>query len=430
MLKTIFIGGITRSGGSLLARLFDGHPNVLSYPVEVPFPHNKSFYPIFESYAGIPMTVPAYNGSPETDVFTLLDIPKRRPGVILEYGKEQADPVGVRKNYLEKMYYGSMKTDFNYDIFIKKFDEYRKGATTVAGLYDARHRAYFEAWDGGRYIKEPEFVVIHESGGLYLTNVDTFFKEFSGSVYIHPVRDIMGYIASEKTRLARRYYGSRRFSYPPFPNILVKTFRKYDLSAQIRSWIVAITRAVLLQEKFGVKGRFVVYTYEDLVRDTESTMRGLCGKIGLRYDEILLQPTIAGKMWTGNSHQGRQKGVNRNLADYYPKVLRKDEIDFIEKKTRIVREYIREQSAVPFDLTGLPKNVLPDYGYQKKYFEDEEKSSLYYALLNTGKRRTMIKTPDITAIPAFFYSKIVKLLHVPRMLKLKYAPGLGKQNYT
>ena len=64
MYKLIFIGGINRSGGSLLARLFDGHKNFASYPLELPFPHDNSFYNIFENYCGIPMTVPdSYNGS-------------------------------------------------------------------------------------------------------------------------------------------------------------------------------------------------------------------------------------------------------------------------------------------------------------------------------------------------------------------------------
>ena len=64
MLKLIFIGSTTRSGGSLLARLFDGHKNIASYPSELPFPHDNYFYEIFENYSGIPMSVPVYeNGN-------------------------------------------------------------------------------------------------------------------------------------------------------------------------------------------------------------------------------------------------------------------------------------------------------------------------------------------------------------------------------
>ena len=60
MLKLIFIGSINRSGGSLLARLFDGHSNIVSYPLEVSFPHDNHFYKITDNFAGIPMTVPVF----------------------------------------------------------------------------------------------------------------------------------------------------------------------------------------------------------------------------------------------------------------------------------------------------------------------------------------------------------------------------------
>jgi hypothetical protein len=60
MFKQIFIGSINRSGGSLLARLLDGHKKIVSYPLELPFPHNNAFYQISDNFAGIPMSVPIY----------------------------------------------------------------------------------------------------------------------------------------------------------------------------------------------------------------------------------------------------------------------------------------------------------------------------------------------------------------------------------
>ena len=55
--KTIYIAGINRSGGSLLSRLFDGHPDILSYPTELGFPTDNNFYEITDSYSGIPQTI-------------------------------------------------------------------------------------------------------------------------------------------------------------------------------------------------------------------------------------------------------------------------------------------------------------------------------------------------------------------------------------
>ena len=59
--KTIFIAGINRSGGSLLARLLDNHTNILSYPVELGFPEINNFYNITDNYTGIPQTISEFD---------------------------------------------------------------------------------------------------------------------------------------------------------------------------------------------------------------------------------------------------------------------------------------------------------------------------------------------------------------------------------
>ena len=297
MYKLVFIGGINRSGGSLLARLFDGHNDFASYPLELPFPHDNSFYNIFENYSGIPMTVPSnYDGninsinrnlyggnesrSPlpdlkiqnnqiEKNILNLLDITETRPKVPLKWGTEKSDPVGVRKNYLEKAFYDNIKTDFDFDKFLRLFHSFEKTATTCAEIYDARHKAYFSAWDNCQNAKKATHVVMHDSGGLYMTNIDSFFKTFPDSLFICPVRDVMGYIASEKTRLARRYFGTRRFTKPKIPNYFVKKFKYYDIDSKIRSWMASVTRCYLLQEKFGMTNKFIVYSNECLLNNPE-----------------------------------------------------------------------------------------------------------------------------------------------------------------
>lgn len=429
-MKTIFIGTINRSGGSLLARLFDGHPDVASYPVEFNFPINNSLHPIFESYTGVPMTMPMPNITEDIDVYKLLDLPFEKPEAVLKWGKETGDPLGVRKNYLEKVFYGSVKTDFNFDKFLAEFEKERKGVTTFERLMAARHKAYFNAWDGGKHAGNMKFVIWHASSGIYLTNIGEYLKSFEGSSFINVTRDVLGHIASEKTRLTRRYYGSRRFPKIKMPNYFVKTFGHYDLEAHIRSWMVALTRIVLLQERIGADGRFVVCRYENLVSDTEKVMKVISDKTGLEYNPILLDPTIGGQPWTGNSHQGKQSGINRELSNYYSEVLSPKEISIIEKATGPVREYLDQFKETPADLTKIPKKHLLDYDYQRSYFDDGEKISLYYAFVNSGRRKMMVKTPDISAMIAYLYAKIIHFIHIPRMLKLKLFPGLGRQNYT
>ena len=138
---------------------------------------------------------------------------------------------------------------------------------------------------------------MHNSTGIFLDNFEDFFKNFQYSKVLVPVRNPIDYIASEKTRIARIFYGSRRFYKPVPPNYLVKIFDNYDLKALIRSWKVSVTRYRLLQESY--KDNFLFYRYEDLVNRTKETMNSLANFLDIEFNNILLKPTLAGKDWGG-----------------------------------------------------------------------------------------------------------------------------------
>jgi|SaaInlStandDraft_5_1057022.scaffolds.fasta_scaffold27928_2 hypothetical protein len=429
-MKQIYIGGINRSGGSLLARLFDGHPDVASYPLETSFPINKIFYPFVEALSGSTAFIPSYKKELNENIFDILNIKQTKEETRHVWGEEKGDSAGVRKNYLEKEFYGSVKTDFDYKKYVSEIEKKSINADNLNDLYNIKHKAYFDAWDEGKHSGNLEYVITHDSNGLFISNTDKFFKEFPESFFIHPIRNVTGYVASEKTRITRRYYGSRRFPKIKMPNIFVKRFRSYDIEALIRCWLVSLTRAVLLQEEYGVHGRFLVYRYENLVNDTDKSMKSISSSIGLNFNDSLLEPTIMGNPWGGNSHQGKQSGVNKELKNYYSEVLTKDELELISERCGAILEYLDNTVSTPCDLTKIPKKMLYDYEFQKKYFNDEEKIALYTALAFSGMRKAMVSTPNFSAVVAYFYSKIVRIAHIPRLIKLNLFPGLGKQNYT
>ena len=89
-----------------------------------------------------------------------------------------------------------------------------------------------------------------------------------------------------------------------------------------------------------------------------------------------------------------------------------------------------DTSKTPVDLTNIPTKFLYDYDRQKNYFSDINKLSLYYALSNATKRRYHITQAPYYSFYAIIYSLLVRLIHIPRMLKLKFTKGKGKQNYT
>lgn len=426
----IYLGTINRSGGSLLARLFDGHEDVASYPVEVSFPNNNQIAPDLESVTGIPRHIPNYNTSDVYDYYQLANISPSRIHPVHKWGKESGDHIGVRKNYLEKEFYGKVKTDFNYEKFISLFDDYCKEVVTYKDIINAKHKAYFTAWDNNSYAGKMKFVVWHDSAGFYISNHSKYFDEFDDSFWIYPVRSVYGYIGSEKTRLARRYFGSRRFPKIKFPNTFVKRFNNYDIDAHINSWLAAYTRVVLFQEKYKINERFLVYSYENLVNNTEDVMKAICKKINLNYAETLLEPTLARNPWGGSSHQGKQFGVNSLLADYYKEVLTEEEIMQINKTCLPLVKLLNENTSPLLDLTKTSKEYLYDYDYQKKYFNDEEKTAMYSFIMNCNRRRDKIKPPNKISIIAYIFSKIIPIIHIPRLIKLRFLPGLGNQNYT
>ena len=262
---------------------------------------------------------------------------------------------------------------------------------------------------------------------VYLTNIDYYFDSFKDSTLIYPLRDIYGYIAAEKTRFARRYFGSRRFAWPQCPNLFVKKFTSYEIGAQIKCWLI-FTRVRLLQEKYDSNARFIVYRHDQLTKNPSYVMKNIINRIGLEFEDTLLNPTIAGQNWLGNSHYGPLKGISNDISKNYKKVLRQDEFNEIDKHTSKISNILEKET--PLNLLSIPEKLFYEYKNQKKYFNDKEKITLYYALSNSMKRRQIISQPKYYALIAIIFRNIVRFLHIPRILKLKYFKGKGKQNYT
>ena len=103
-----------------------------------------------------------------------------------------------------------------------------------------------------------------------------------------------------------------------------------------------------------------------------------------------------------------------------------NEIKIIEDSVGKLREKIILSKEPFLDLTQFEENLFEDFNYQKKFFNDKEKITLYYSLVNTGGRRTLVTKPTYLTIIAYLFSIFVRIYHIPRMLKLKFFPGLGQ----
>ena len=137
-------------------------------------------------------------------------------------------------------------------------------------------------------------------------------------------------------------------------------------------------------------------------------MKNICLKLDLKFDKILLNPTIAKQPWLGNSHEGAKKGIN--FSDYYENVLTNDEINFIDKETSKLMYEINKFDKTPFLINEINKKYLFDYNLQKKYSQNEETWALYSALAFRGFRSSRIKKNNIFKCCSLFIFQIYLLM--------------------
>ena len=329
---------------------------------------------------------------------------KKKPNTSIKWGHEKADLIGVRKGYLEKSYFENVTTDFDYNKFLKNFKNLSHLKKNWFQIYNARHLAFFKSWDNGKYLSNnTRYVAMHDSGGLYLTNLEYFLKKNFGSKFIIPIRDVLGYVASEKIRMARIFFGSRRFNKPHVPLYFVKKFKEYDLNAQILNWSTAVTRSRLLQEKYGFNKNILVYSHENLIKNTDIAMKAFANKLGIKFNKILCEPTIGYRPWKGNSHYGRVSGVNSFSNENYKKVLTSNEIAQILKKVGKLRNIILKKKDTFLNLTNIDPKYFQNYYYQKKYFNDKTKISLYYSLVSSNGRKITLRKPNLLSLLSIFF---------------------------
>jgi hypothetical protein len=423
----IFIAGINRSGGSLLARLFDGHKDFASYPMEVGFKFDNTSYGFLDKITGTPTYIPDFHEN--IDPIKYFDAEKEL--VSYGLGKENSSKFGVRENYLEKAFYEkSVKTNFNHKLYLEKLIKYCTGIKSNQELFEGKHKAYFESWDNGAYFNDPKYVVTHDSNGLFLSDFNKYFSEFKNSFILIPIRDCIGYVAAEKTRIARRFFGSKRFSKPLPPDFLIKKFDAYDLNSIVNTWLISISRIKLLHEKTDSKKKLITYRFEKLVEQPSDSMKILSNKLNIKYHDNLLLPTLCGKKWLGNSQQGKNEGINSEPNKYYKNILRNDEIKQINSKIKYINRAIQEQTTFEINFKDSNDKFFFDIINQRKASFNSNTWSLYCALGFSGFRKLKLSKSSHISLVAYFFSIIVMICHLPRLLKQKLFPGLGKQNYT
>tara|TARA_B100001059_G_scaffold236772_1_gene290130 strand:- start:3035 stop:4318 length:1284 start_codon:yes stop_codon:yes gene_type:complete len=417
MASFIFIANqVCRSGGNLLSRLFDGNKKIATYPSEVGFKLNKNLLKNNDKIIGAPTFLPKFDKN--IDPVDFFELEKDYQN--FKYAENSYIHIGVRKNYLEKSYYEKkINTDFDFDKYFKNIRKYCNGASNNQELYYFKHKAYFHSWDNGIYWNDPNHIVTQDSNGLFLTNYDRFFSDFIGSIVFVPIRNCLGYVASEKIRIAKRYLGARRFAKPSPPNFIIKKFNEYDLKWLVNTWRVSLDKVKILQEKY--RENVFVLPLENLTENTQKVMDDIFLKLNTTVEEINYEPTIGGKTWLGNSHMGGIKGIKNNPNNYIHEILRQDEIHYINKKINNIDNILKSKNESLVDLTSIEDKYFFDVSKQRSLSKDNDSWILYNSFYFRGYRKLKVKQQDIFLIlfTLFFqiYSKIYNFFKV-KLLKI------------
>jgi len=367
----IFIGPTVRSGGSLLNRLFDHHPDVAAYPFELFLPMDDSLHPSLKM-RGQKLNVqnfPAINE--DMDISTIMS------RVMLSKKQENCLVGSHFRNgkLIAKTSYMKVEASSNHEKFINDFTSALRNSKKVSDVYNSMHEALFRNWDEGKHSGTMKYVVYHSGNGL-LADIPLFLEEFEGSFFIQPIRSIYGCLASEKKKIVRQLIGGGRIgSLVNIPDRLLKLYFGRFFEQILVNWLVTFTRSVILKERLGE--RYIIYRHEDLVRNPDNMMKLIVDHIGLEFHENLLAPSVAGFDWRGNSMFGKQSGINPELAEIRD-VFNKTEKELVNKYCGYINHYLNCFENEFVDFGAIDKDKLFDYDLQERYYNDRGRTALYF----------------------------------------------------
>ena len=265
----VLVSQIQRSGGTLLSQLIDGHPECHAHPSEIYIGHPKKW-----NWPDLDLADPAgwFARLYERPVELHL-----REGYVKE--KESRSEPG------REVYPFLFLPGLQRRIFEACVEE--SGARTERAVLDCYFTSYFNAWlDNQNLYGGPKRVVTGFTPRLATEagNVERFFAAYPDGTLVSVVRDPRAWYASASTYRSGLYE---------------------DVDEAVGAWTASTEAALDARSRFG--DRVLVLTYEQLVQETEPTMRRVAGRIGVAMSPVLLAPTFNGRAVRANS-SGRAAG--------------------------------------------------------------------------------------------------------------------------
>jgi Sulfotransferase family len=256
----IMISQVQRSGGTLLSQLFDGHPQLCAYPQELKFDF------------------------PESDSWPELD-PDR--GVDWNFSKlfDRNFPQQVRRGFTKgdrdpTRHAFMLISRVQYGLFAHWYATQRPSNSRA--ILDLFFSSFFNAW-------------LNYQGDLHRKRWITAFAPRLANHEVHMERFFSDYPDGRLIQIVR----NPKSWYPSAKNHAKLAIGKKGAEHIVSRWCVSAESMLRNRSRYG--DRVAIVRFEDMVGCTEETMRTLCDKLEIAWNQSVTVPTFNGELMRANS---------------------------------------------------------------------------------------------------------------------------------
>jgi hypothetical protein len=318
----VLIAQTPRSGGTLLSQLVDGHPELHTHPGEL------KIGPAWPSLdVGDPPQVWWKALQPKNLFHAFRDgYSKARPAQKLGH-HEQLETFPFM---LPPSLYGDLFMELAADRAIE----------SQRDVLDLHFTALFNAWlDNQNLYGGPKRWILAFRGKLRTPeNLAKFFADYPDGRHITCVRDPKAKLASKLVYATGRAGDGVEVDRDDPEGDESETD---DLPKRIRSWRAATEMQIQAKERYG--DQVFLLTFENLVTETEQTMRAMAEWMGIEFDPILTLPTFNRfPIKANSSYRVAGHGVRRETLENWRSVFTDEQAEEIETGTRDLQERVHE----------------------------------------------------------------------------------------
>jgi hypothetical protein len=307
----VLIAQPTRSGGTLLNQLFDGHPqlHVHPYELEIGYPEKNTWPQIDLSAGGDEW----FNTLSERHVVTSFTRGYTKDAKIREHGLDvkqdiERFPFLLVPSYQRALFIGLLK---------------QRRPKTARDVLNAYFTAYFNAWLDNQSLTgtTKRWVVAFRSGLRTPENLSAFFRDYPDGRHLSCVREPKGWIAS-----LDRLWGDRR----------ERTIDDY-----VDLWEANAHEQMEAKQRYG--DAMFLCTFDRLITGAEEVMRGVASWLEVEYDAGLAVPTFNRRPIRANSSfDVESHGVITAPLDNWRQVLSEEDAARIDERTNETQERVKE----------------------------------------------------------------------------------------